>query len=149
MATYPLNTDCIKTILQNLINNNERLHQCIIAVYLFGSVVKGKSHKKSDVDMAFMFDKAFYKKDPFGAVQEAEMLSVKVANEIKKPVDVVVINSVSLRFAYYILHQGVCVCQRYLSERILYEILIENEYQDYAPFIKELRESKISQRKTF
>lgn len=137
-----ISPDYIKTTVQQLISSNEQLYPYTIAVYLFGSVVKEKLHEKSDVDLAFMFNRVFYRKDSFGAVQAAEMLSVKLSDKIKKPVDVVVINGVSLRFAYHIMHKGVCIYQRTLSERILYEVLIDNEYQDFAPFIKELREIK-------
>lgn len=132
----------IKTVMRQLISSSELLQQCIVAIYLFGSTVSGKAHDRSDIDIAFLFDRAFYKKDPFYAVQEAEMLSVKIAGEMQKPIDAIVINSVSLSFAYHILRQGLCVYQRKSSERILFEVAIENEYHDFAPFIKELRETK-------
>lgn len=39
----------------------------IIAVYLFGSFAGDKARRSSDVDLAFLFERAFYKHDPYRA----------------------------------------------------------------------------------
>lgn len=114
----------------------------IIAIYLFGSVAKGTDKEKSDIDLAFVFNENFYKEDPFRALQKAELFSIKISCKIRKPVDVIILNSASLSFAYHLLRKSVCLYESDTVERILYEVTMDNKYQDFMPFIRELRDSK-------
>lgn len=134
-------TERIRKILYELklIKQDDYL---IKTVYLFGSFAKGKYNEKSDIDLAFVFDKRFYKEDPFKALQEAELLGVKISNIINRAVDVIVLNSSSLSFAYNTIRQGICVYESSSADRILYEVAVDNKYQDFMPFIKELRDIK-------
>lgn len=132
----------IREILRELIGQKGLLKEHLIAVYLFGSIVKGKEKEKSDIDLAFVFDEVFYKTDPFIALQEAEMLAVKMSKEIQRVVDVVILNGASLSFAYHTLKEGKCIYEGNTSDRILYEVALDNKYHDFMPFIKELRDAK-------
>ena len=114
----------------------------IIAIYLFGSFVKGTERKKSDIDLAFVFNEYFYKEDPFRALQKAELFSLEISRQLQKTVDVVILNSTSLIFAYHVVSKGVCLYESTTVDKILYEIAIQNKYEDFMPFIRELRESK-------
>jgi uncharacterized protein len=113
----------------------------IIAIYLFGSFAKGPARKQSDVDLAFVFRENFYKEDPFRALQEAELFCLGINRQLQKPVDVIILNSASLSFAFHALRQGVCVYESTV-DRILYEVAVQNKYEDFMPFIQELRDSK-------
>jgi predicted nucleotidyltransferase len=64
----------------------------IIAVYLFGYYAKGTYKENSDIDLAFVFNEDFYKKDPFRALQEAELIGVEISKKILRPMDVVILN---------------------------------------------------------
>lgn len=132
----------IREILRERIVQKSLLNEHLIAVYLFGSLVKGKEKIKSDIDLAFVFDDTFYKTDPFTALQEAEILAVEMGKEIQRVVDVVVLNGASLSFAYHTLKEGKCIYEGNTSVRILYEVALDNKYHDFMPFIKELREAK-------
>jgi len=132
----------IREILRERIVQKSLLNEHLIAVYLFGSLVKGKEKIKSDIDLAFVFDDTFYKTDPFTALQEAEILAVEMGKEIQRVVDVVVLNGASLSFAYHTLKEGKCIYEGNTSDRILYEVALDNKYHDFMPFIKELREAK-------
>ena len=131
-----------REILRERIVQKSLLNEHLIAVYLFGSLVKGKEKIKSDIDLAFVFDDTFYKTDPFTALQEAEILAVEMGKEIQRVVDVVVLNGASLSFAYHTLKEGKCIYEGNTSDRILYEVALDNKYHDFMPFIKELREAK-------
>jgi hypothetical protein len=48
----------------------------------------------------------------------------------------------SLRFTFFILRGGIILYERKRSDRLLFEVAIDNKYEDMIPFIKELRESK-------
>jgi predicted nucleotidyltransferase len=114
----------------------------IIAIYLFGSFAKGAVRKQSDIDLAFVFNEKYYKEDPFRSLQEAELLSIEINRKIIKPIDVIILNSASLSFAYHVIRNGVCLYESTTVDRILYEIAIQNKYEDFMPFINELRDSK-------
>lgn len=118
----------------------------VIAVYLFGSFAKGTEKAKSDIDLAFVFNERFYKEDPFRALQEAELLGAEIGREANKTVDVVILNGASLNFAYHAIKEGVCLYESNNTDRILYEVTLDNKYQDFIPFIRELRDIK---RRTF
>ena len=134
--------ETIKKVVKDSIMLKHSMKKSLIAVYLFGSFAKGTGGKKSDIDLAFVFDEKFYKEDPFRALQETELLSAGVSKNICKAVDAVVLNGSSLSFAYRAVREGVCIYERDIADRILYEVVLENKYRDFIPFINELREKK-------
>ncbi len=138
-----MDTETIKKIIQESnITRSEIEKKPIIAIYLFGSYAKGKEKAKSDIDLAFVFDERFYKEDPFRALQEAELLGSEISKMMHKAVDVVILNGASLSFAYYTVRNGICLYEIGTVNRILYEVTLDNKYQDFMPFIKELRDIK-------
>jgi predicted nucleotidyltransferase len=132
-------TERIKKIMQELMVQKRDL---IKAVYLFGSFARGTEKAKSDIDLAFVFNERFYKEDPFRALQEAELLGAGISKRILRAIDVVVLNGASLSFAHYAVRGGICVYERSTIDRILYEVTLDNKYQDFMPFIRELRDIK-------
>lgn len=122
------------------IKSNIKKH--VVAIYLFGSFAEGAGKTDSDIDLAFVFNERFYKTDPFVALQQAELLSIKISEKIKKPIDVALINGCSLSFAYHILKKGICIYEKNPAKRILYEVTLDSKYTDFKLFIEELRESK-------
>lgn len=132
-------TERIKKIIQELMVQKRDL---IRAVYLFGSFAKGKEGEKSDIDLAFVFNERFYKEDSFRALQEAELLGAEISKRIHRAIDVVILNGSSLSFAYYTVRGGICVYESSTVDRILYEVTLDNKYQDFMPFIRELRDIK-------
>jgi len=138
-----MDTETIKKIIQESnITRSEIEKKPIIAIYLFGSYAKGKEKAKSDIDLAFVFDERFYKEDPFRALQKAELLGSEISKMMHKAVDVVILNGSSLSFAYYTVRNGICLYESSTIDRILYEVALDNKYQDFMPFIKDLREAK-------
>jgi len=132
-------TERIKNIIQEHIKDKRDL---IRAIYLFGSFAKGQESEKSDIDLAFVFNEGFYKEDPFRALQEAELLGAEISKRIHKAVDVVILNGSSLSFAYYTVRRGICVYESSTADRILYEVILDDKFQDFMPFIRELRDIK-------
>jgi len=135
-------TKIIEELLLNRALQNRADAMPIIAIYLFGSFAEGRERQRSDIDLAFVFSEKFYKKDPFRSLQEAELLSMEISKKIGKPVDVVILNSTSLSFAFHTLKKTVCLYEKSSVDRILYEITVQNKYEDFMPFIKDLRDSK-------
>jgi len=131
-----------KQLLNRLTERKAFLRDHLTAVYLFGSTAKGREREKSDLDLAFVFDEDIYRKEPFLTLQEAEMTAVEVGAELQKLVDVIILNGASLSFAYHTVRNGMCIYERDTAGRILYEVALDSKYQDFMPFIKELRETK-------
>jgi predicted nucleotidyltransferase len=73
--------ETVRRVLQERIAPKGNL---IKAIYPFGSYSKSKEKAKSDIDLAFVFDERFYKEDPFGALQEAELLGAEISKKIHK-----------------------------------------------------------------
>jgi hypothetical protein len=132
----------MKVILRELIDAHDILSEGLTAVYVFGSHARGEEKEKSDIDIAFVFEDSFYKAGPFGAFQEAELLASEIGARMGMPVDTTVLNGASLTFAYNVIRDGACIYERNMGERIMYEINMENKYQDFFPFVRELREIK-------
>ncbi len=74
--------------------------------------------------------------------QSDELLSAEISKKIHKAVDVVMLNGASLSFAYHTVRQGICLFESSALDRILYEVTLDNKYQDFAPFIRKLRDIK-------
>jgi predicted nucleotidyltransferase len=115
----------------------------IVAVYLFGSLARDTSRRGSDVDLAFLFDRAFYKNDPYKAFAIAQITGAEVGEVIGKAVDVSILNGASLFFSYEVISTGVLLYEKDFRERILYEIAIKGQYFDFKPFIIKLRHKKM------
>jgi hypothetical protein len=67
---------------------------------------------------------------------------VDIAEKSATPVDTVILNSASLSVAYHTVRRGVCIYESNTTDRILFEVALDNKYQDFAPFLEELRASK-------
>ncbi|MGQ9569595.1 MAG: type VII toxin-antitoxin system MntA family adenylyltransferase antitoxin [Thermodesulfovibrionales bacterium] len=115
----------------------------IVAVYLFGSFVREKSRRGSDVDLAFLFERSFYKNDPYKTFMVAQIIGAELGEVIGKAVDISILNKASLVFSYEVISTGVCVYEKDYKERILYEIAIKGQYYDFKPFITKLRRKKM------
>jgi len=129
----------LKDLVEKVVNKKPE----VILVYLFGSSVRQRFKKDSDIDMAFLIDRTIYRKDTFRAFALAQITGAIVAEIIKKPVDVSLLNDASLFFAYEVITTGECIYERDHGERILYEIAIKGQYYDFRPFIQALRRKKM------
>ena len=134
--------DKLKEIVHQQISSRRLLKNHLVALYLFGSFARGTERESSDIDIAFLFEEAFYKEDPFLALQEAELFSYDISRLSGRSAEPVILNNASLNFVYTILREALCLYERDRSERIKYEVLIDDKYQDFAPFIRGLRDAK-------
>ena len=133
--------DQTTNIADDLIRNFKAspVDDSIIAVYLFGSCVKGEIEKASDIDLAFLLDEQTYKTDPINAMAPAHLIATGIAMQFDKETDVTILNSSSLEVAYDIMVTGKCVYESDPELRLDYGIKIRGMYFDFKPFISELR----------
>ena len=112
---------------------------CLVAVYLFGSFLKNKINKKSDIDLAFLLDEIAHKSDPIEAMSPAHFIAARVGMKFDKQTDVIILNSASLEIAYEVVSTGRCIYELNSDQRLEYEMKIKGMYFDFKPFLEELR----------
>ncbi|MBI5220582.1 MAG: nucleotidyltransferase domain-containing protein [Candidatus Liptonbacteria bacterium] len=105
----------------------------IQAVYLFGSVAEGRERQDSDVDIAVLLS---YKLTASQRFHLRTRLSADLAGQMKRRVDVVVLNDVqSVFFKYVIIKEGRLIYQRSELSRAEFECRTLGDYFDFQPFL--------------
>ena len=116
----------------------------IVAVYLFGSCIKGEAEKASDIDLSFLLDEQAYKTDPIDAMSPAHLFAAQVGMKFNKETDVTILNSASLEIAYEVVTTGKCLFELDPDMRMEYELKIKGMYFDFKPFLEELRAKSLA-----
>lgn len=119
-------------------------HGTVIAVYMYGSCVRGEAKKSSDVDLAFLLDQKAYIEDPLEAATPAYLLAARFGLMVDREIDVMILNSASLEMAHEIITTGSCVYEVEAERRLEYEIKIRGLYFDFRPFLENLRARKLA-----
>lgn len=97
----------------------------VIAVYLFGSYVKEKQHKGSDLDIAVLVSN-----------KRHSNYSVELFNLVRGiEIEVKVLNKASVFFQFQVLKSGKKIYCSNEKLRIRYEANVMSEYQDFKPYI--------------
>ena len=102
----------------------------ILAVYLFGSQVKNRSNKYSDIDIAVLFDEEV-KEEKYTDRQIA--IITNLTGYLNKEIDVVVLNRASLFLRYHILKEGEKIYERPGRNEHNFEALSIMQYFDFLP----------------
>jgi predicted nucleotidyltransferase len=117
----------------------------IKVVYLFGSVLNPKKFKdKSDIDLAFLVDRSFYKKDPFTASSPAYLAATEIGLLLNRQTDVIILNSASIETAYQAITSGSVIYEAHHDLRLEFEATLKGLYFDFKPFLDKLRQRGIS-----
>jgi uncharacterized protein len=106
----------------------------VVAAYLFGSHVKGRTHANSDVDVAVLFDQAIPKSDRFDRHVNVVMGLTSVLDTDK--VDVVVLNDAGHILVFQVLKGKTLVFCADQRARAEFEIVAINQYYDFVPFLE-------------
>lgn len=122
-----MNISELKEKVQRIAENEN----CIAAVFLFGSHAEGFSNEKSDIDFGVVVGDGKTKVD----LKEQLRLGIVFANEMKKEVDVVILNNASLAFSYQVLSKGFLVFERERDHTSNFIEYIMDMYFDFLPRI--------------
>lgn len=96
-------------------------------VYYFGSQVRGKIGKMSDVDLTVLWDEN--EKMP---MKKSAMLQGRIRKILSDDrIEIGPLNGQSLSFCYNVIKNGVCIFGNE-EERVKYETYILNEYLDFS-----------------
>jgi uncharacterized protein len=113
----------------------EAERQGIAAAYLFGSVARGTAGKRSDVDVAVLYEG----EPPPGFAGLGIPLAGDLERRLGRPVDVVVLNRAPADLVHRVLRDGHLLVDRDRSRRIAFEVQSRNEYFDLLPHLRRYR----------
>lgn len=124
-----------------------RRREEVIAAYLFGSTVTGKTHAESDIDVALLVDEGQYKKldraVPYG--YKARMISNLARLLGTDKVDLVILNEAPPLLANEVISKGRLLFCRDDRARLRFEVRAKLRYADTAP-LRELKRSYLYKR---
>ncbi len=109
-------------------------HKEVIVAYIYGSIVKGYADEVSDIDLGLVLRKEF-EPDPLYPAIIANELEKKL--NLKREVDVRILNGQSVRFVYQVIKEGKVVFCRDEEKRVEFETNITKGYLDFKPLYEE------------
>lgn len=114
----------------DLIKDTLKNDNSILAIFLFGSLVKDKLNKYSDIDIGILFDNEV-------KVQDYTDRQIEFANNLnealKREVDIIILNRAPLFLKYHILKEGVKIYERPNRDDHSFEARSIIEYLDFLP----------------
>lgn len=111
-----------------------------VAVYVFGSVARGDATPTSDVDVAVLFETM-----PTATISGPVLaLEGELERRLRRPVDLVALNSASADLIHRVLRDGVLILDRDRGRRIKFEVAKRNEYFDLEPIRRAYRRTHLA-----
>lgn len=118
----------------------------LIALYLYGSILKGRLRGDSDIDIAMLADHRIAPEERLRLIAEVEAIFGKLLRAMGFSQDISVLDMrapyVSIELLYKIIIEGLCIYERSHDERLEYEATVKAEYFDFMPFIMALRKKR-------
>lgn len=106
-----------------------------MAAYLYGSRARGTARAGSDVDLGVLFDNT----PPSVLSGPADRIADELGQELRLPVQVVVLNTAPPDLVHRVLRDGILVHEADSSARIRFEVAKRREYLDLLPVLQEYR----------
>lgn len=116
----------------------------VLAVYLFGSIAKGYSRPKSDLDLAILTMPGFKPRDYSYQIKIEEELNSSLPGF---KIDVVHINDVGLPLQFSAVVKGKLIYSKDDLQRAVEEIKISNRYEDLEDFYQLRLQSNLERAK--
>jgi predicted nucleotidyltransferase len=109
-------------------------HRNILFAYVYGSFARKEARKDSDIDVAiFLKNSHTIEKDPMFEVK----LALEIEKELRKPVDVRILNDKPLIFINQVMKHGKLLFSRDERERISFETKMLDLYLDFEYLMEE------------
>lgn len=108
----------------------------IVFAYLYGSFAKGEGKEGSDIDIAVFLDEDRYSKNPLNLFGSVEGLARRIERQLKREVDIHILNRASLAFNYIVVTTGIPI---YVSSKTVlhrYQNKIIGMFFDFEPFFE-------------
>jgi len=118
----------------------------IAALYIYGSLIKGKLRSDSDIDIAMLTFHDVEDMERLALIANIEALFTNMftSTGLHHEVSVFDMRSkyASLQLLNEVVTKGICVYERMRDERLEFENIIKGEYFDFVPFLRSLRKRK-------
>ncbi len=122
--------------LQNLLKKEIKLKKLPVEiVYIHGSYTKGREHKKSDIDLAVLFNEKEYAKSPTRCFIELNDLCSGLEKEVGRNIDISILNRASLTFCYKVITEGIPIFVSSKKLMYYYQNKTIGMFFDFKPFI--------------
>ena len=139
------NLEEVTRAVANCVSSREE----VLAAYVFGSVVAGRTRKDSDIDVAVLLGEDISRSRMFQ--YRLNLMADFGAALHRLDVDVVILNEAPPLLAHRVLSKGKLVFERSASARIRFQVATANRYADMVPAFetyltylkKSIREGKI------
>lgn len=102
----------------------------VLVAYLFGSQIKDKANKYSDIDIAVLFDNKVDKKN---YTDKQIALASGLSEALNKEIDIIILNQASLFLKYHILKEGMKIYEKPGRNEHNFEALAIIQYFDFLP----------------
>lgn len=108
----------------------------LVAAYVFGSVARGTQRPGSDVDIGVLLAD---RPDSLAALDRVAELQDRLADLLRREVDLVVLNGASPDFLHRVLMDRELLVDVDPERRIEFEIRARNDWFDLAPLLERYR----------
>lgn len=118
----------------------------IVAIYLYGSILKGKLRAESDIDIAFLPHYKVKEMRALELISQIESIFTKIFKKFGIYNEVSVLNMrgkyVSIELLFTIIRTGMCIYEKSIDEHFEFKNFVMREYLDFKPFLEKLRAEK-------
>lgn len=118
----------------------------IEAIYLYGSILKGKLRTESDIDIAILPNHRVDEMKALELISKIESVFTKIFKKFGISNEVSVLNMrskyVSIELLHNIILNGVCIYEKSEVEHFEFKNFVIREYSDFKPFLKKFRAEK-------
>jgi uncharacterized protein len=136
--------DIMKLLSSNL--KRMLIPDTVEAIYLYGSLVKGRLRTDSDIDIALLLAYGNDDMEKLGIMAEIDALFTSLLREEGFLQEVSVLdlrgNYLSVELQYKVITEGIPVYTKDLLKRLDFENFVKREYFDFSPYLKSLRKRK-------
>jgi predicted nucleotidyltransferase len=118
----------------------------IVAIYLYGSILKGRLRLESDIDIAILPHYKVNEMKALELISKIESIFTKVFKKFGILNEVSIVNMrgkfVSIELLFNIILHGICVFEKSMDESLEFKNFVMREYLDFRPFLKKFRKEK-------
>ncbi len=122
------------------------LPEKIVALYIYGSFIKGRLRDESDIDIAMLasYDTNALERLELISKVESIIASLMRAMGLKREISIADLRDkyMSVSLQYRTITEGLLVYERDKNQRVEFENAVKREYFDFEPFLKGLRRRK-------